>query len=90
MAPAQQRHAAPTGVDRATLDSCTALMSFTSACRGEDESTVECSICLEAFEEGDTLRLLPCLHRYHARCADEWFRRSPACPICKHGINVLD
>lgn len=46
----------------------------------------QCMICVEPFAKGDVLRTLPCLHRYHQRCIDEWLKRSNACPICKHDV----
>lgn len=46
-----------------------------------------CSICLSVFEEGECLRVLPCLHRYHMQCVDRWlYKQSSACPICKERI----
>lgn len=45
-----------------------------------------CSICCENFRDGEQLRLLPCLHRYHAACVDRWLAQSRTCPVCKHDI----
>ena len=29
--------------------------------------------------------MLPCKHRYHVACIDQWLSsRKPLCPICKH------
>jgi hypothetical protein len=50
----------------------------------------QCSVCLEKFQEGEELRILPCFHKYHKSCIDRWFRDSPACPICKHSIMDTD
>jgi len=47
----------------------------------KDDAT--CSVCLDCFEGGDSLRMLPCLHRFHKDCIDEWLLRSPYCPLCK-------
>lgn len=46
----------------------------------------KCMICVELFVKDDKLRTLPCLHRYHRHCIDEWLRRSCLCPICKHDV----
>lgn len=53
---------------------------------GALEEHCKCMICVELFCKGDSLRTLPCLHRYHRSCIDEWLRRSCLCPICKHDV----
>lgn len=50
------------------------------------EEAKECTICMESFREGDELRTLPCLHRFHAGCVDRWFQEQAKCPICKHSL----
>lgn len=46
-----------------------------------------CSVCLGDFFAGETVRTLPCLHRYHPSCVDPWLvqkgRAQAACPTCK-------
>lgn len=48
-----------------------------------------CSICIEEFEEGEKIRLLPrCGHGYHTECILPWLtERQGCCPLCK--ANVL-
>lgn len=45
-----------------------------------------CTICLERYSGGDTLRMLPCLHRFHRDCVDTWLEQQATCPICKSHI----
>lgn len=49
--------------------------------KSEDAMT-ECIICLEPFTEGDPLRTLPCMHRYHKPCIDSWLTVRLSCPLC--------
>jgi hypothetical protein len=53
---------------------------------GDDSAQRQCMICFESFSSGEQLRILPCLHKYHAACIDSWLGRSSLCPICKHDI----
>jgi hypothetical protein len=44
----------------------------------------ECSICLEAFQEDESMReLAECQHVFHRSCVDLWLLRSSDCPLCK-------
>ena len=47
-----------------------------------------CPICLEDFEEGDEVRLLPrCCHCFHVACVDHWLLdHKENCPVCRCGI----
>lgn len=49
----------------------------------------DCSICMEEFGSGDEQKTLPCFHRFHAQCVDNWLLRQGACPICKHRVDRL-
>ncbi|KAI8869225.1 hypothetical protein GQ42DRAFT_114162, partial [Ramicandelaber brevisporus] len=44
-----------------------------------------CSICIDEFAAGDTVRVLPaCHHVFHADCIDPWLTTTSAlCPLCK-------
>eukprot|EP00002_Diphylleia_rotans_P020311 TRINITY_DN3948_c0_g3_i1.p1 TRINITY_DN3948_c0_g3~~TRINITY_DN3948_c0_g3_i1.p1 ORF type:complete len:324 (+),score=48.28 TRINITY_DN3948_c0_g3_i1:38-1009(+) len=47
----------------------------------------ECIICMEEYARGDTIKILPCAHMFHASCTDAWISRNKTCPVCKHGNN---
>lgn len=44
----------------------------------------QCSICLEQFQVGETVRTIPCFHTFHSSCIDPWLATKSECPICKH------
>ncbi|BCS21033.1 putative RING finger protein [Aspergillus puulaauensis] len=44
----------------------------------------ECAICMEDFDDDDSIRALTCAHVFHATCLDPWFtKRQARCPLCK-------
>ncbi|XP_035494672.1 RING finger protein 215 [Scophthalmus maximus] len=48
--------------------------------------TDNCAVCLEAFNNNQCLRVLPCLHEYHRECVDPWLLLQHTCPLCKRSI----
>lgn len=46
-----------------------------------------CAICLDDFEAGQRIKVLPCSHGFHIDCIDPWLNeRSEHCPVCKSSI----
>ncbi|XP_013875157.1 RING finger protein 215 [Austrofundulus limnaeus] len=52
----------------------------------EPIETDNCAVCLEAFNNNQCLRVLPCLHEYHRDCVDPWLLLQHTCPLCKRSI----
>lgn len=73
---------------RAPLQAVGAAAGGSAPTAGGDgtDCAVRCMVCMEDFVSGDSIRTLPCLHRYHKSCIDKWFCRSSECPICKRSI----
>jgi hypothetical protein len=51
-----------------------------------------CSICIDEFEDGERLRLLPrCGHAFHTECILPWLsERQGCCPLCKMSVLETD
>ncbi|CAF2061550.1 hypothetical protein YC2023_078956 [Brassica napus] len=48
------------------------------------KEALECPVCLNEFEDDETLRLLPkCCHVFHPGCVDAWLRSHATCPLCR-------
>ena len=53
-----------------------------------DDPSLSCPICMCAYEEGEDIMMLTCMHRFHASCAADWVRKHPTCPNCNMDITV--
>ncbi|CAA7052432.1 unnamed protein product [Microthlaspi erraticum] len=51
------------------------------------KEALECPVCLNEFEEEETLRLIPkCCHVFHPGCIDAWLRSHATCPLCRANL----
>ena len=87
--------AAPRGPSAALIEEMLPSMPFSEAkgflvanADGSDGDGTghECSICIAEMGTEDKVRVLPCVHCFHASCIDSWFRKTtaaPSCPTCK-------
>jgi Ring finger domain len=81
---------------RSQLTEGEALLPLPDAPQSENDDDVlqatdldVCSICLDEYEVGDKLRVLPCHHAFHSKCVGKWLsERSAVCPLCKEDLFV--
>lgn len=45
--------------------------------------TEECVICMDCMSTENLIVQLPCKHRYHMKCIQEWLKYSKSCPVCR-------
>ena len=49
---------------------------------------MKCSICQCEFENGETLYVIQCFHKFHKDCMVDWGKRQNFCPVCRVPIDV--
>ncbi|KAL6602819.1 hypothetical protein ACP70R_043180 [Stipagrostis hirtigluma subsp. patula] len=77
------------GGSTAGLPSFTYSLSIKHNLTDGGEEAAACSVCLGAFQLGETVRLLPaCLHLYHEECIDPWLHAHSTCPLCRSGTDT--
>ncbi|XP_009616496.2 putative RING-H2 finger protein ATL37 [Nicotiana tomentosiformis] len=53
------------------------------------KSILECAVCINKFEDEETLRLLPnCCHVFHLECIDAWLAFRTTCPVCRSNLET--
>ncbi|XWS64576.1 hypothetical protein CRYUN_Cryun05aG0015400 [Craigia yunnanensis] len=51
------------------------------------KEALECAVCLNEFEDDETLRLIPkCDHVFHPECIDAWLASHTTCPVCRANL----
>ena len=53
-----------------------------------DDEEVVCPICLEEFNENETVIELSCKHTFHKDCIKKWFENNHSCPTCRKKIDL--
>jgi len=71
------------GMEQKALESLPLVTYDSEAFKNVDEESKRCTICFEDYEDGNELRYLWCLHRFHKNCVDQWLGNHTTCPICK-------
>lgn len=55
--------------------------------RPYSDISCQCSICLVDYNTDESLRVLPCKHRFHKSCVDPWLALNVTCPRCNMDVN---
>ncbi|CAN1219998.1 E3 ubiquitin-protein ligase ATL6 [Linum perenne] len=79
--------AASRGLDSAVIETFpTMIYSAVKGMKiGKDD--LECAVCLNEFEDDETLRLIPkCDHVFHPECIDAWLESHTTCPVCRANL----
>jgi len=53
-----------------------------------DNEEVICPICLEEFNDNETVIELSCKHIFHKDCIKSWFKNNHSCPTCRKKIDL--
>lgn len=80
----------PAGLNKETIDSMSTVKYSQTRNKNLDEEARTCPICLEEFQEGEDLRFLWCMHRFHQKCVDSWLEKHTNCPICKKDFSEAE
>ena len=48
---------------------------------------INCTICLEEFNNDEEIIKLKCNHLFHSKCIDDWIKKNQSCPLCR--VNLL-
>ncbi|KAL1341565.1 hypothetical protein HN51_028088 [Arachis hypogaea] len=74
----------PRGLDPAVIHSFPTLEYSVVKIHKIGKGALECAVCLNEFEDTETLRLIPkCDHVFHPECIDEWLESHTTCPVCR-------
>lgn len=69
-----------------------ALEKRKHGCGGGGGAAAQCVICIEDYEVGDDISVMPCSygHSFHHACLADWLARSRFCPLCRHKLPAAD
>uniref|UniRef100_T1IPA9 RING-type E3 ubiquitin transferase n=1 Tax=Strigamia maritima TaxID=126957 RepID=T1IPA9_STRMM len=54
------------------------------------DKTLQCTVCMEDFRQGEPVRRLLCQHHFHNDCIVPWLELHGTCPICRKYLNDDD
>lgn len=80
-------HATARGLDASVIETFPTLVYSEVKTQKIGKGALECAICLNEFEDDETLRLLPkCDHVFHPHCIDAWLKSHVTCPVCRTNL----
>ncbi|XP_010414840.1 PREDICTED: RING-H2 finger protein ATL11-like isoform X2 [Camelina sativa] len=72
------------GLDASVIETFPTFQYSTVKTLRIGKEALECPVCLNEFEDDETLRLIPkCCHVFHPGCIDAWLRSHATCPLCR-------
>ncbi|KAM5561323.1 E3 ubiquitin-protein ligase ATL31-like [Rosa sericea] len=83
----RSRRGAARGLDTSVIDTFPTLEYKVVKGLKIGKGALECAVCLNEFEDDETLRLIPkCDHVFHPECIDEWLASHTTCPVCRANL----
>lgn len=78
---------APPGLDATVIETFPTFLYSEVKGLKIGKEVLECAVCLNEFEDEETLRLLPkCNHVFHPECIDAWLTSHTTCPVCRANL----
>ncbi|XP_030542785.2 LOW QUALITY PROTEIN: RING-H2 finger protein ATL11-like [Rhodamnia argentea] len=72
------------GLDASVIDAFPTFLYSSVKGLKIGKGSLECAVCLNEFEDHETLRLIPkCSHAFHTDCIDSWLSSHTTCPVCR-------
>lgn len=75
------------GLAKEVMDSLSVIKYEKEKNKNVPDDAKSCPICIEEFEDGNEVRYLWCMHRFHKDCVDKWLEKHSNCPMCKKEYN---
>ncbi|MED6158108.1 hypothetical protein PIB30_029676 [Stylosanthes scabra] len=80
-------HRRQRGLDREIIETFPTFVYSTVKTQKIGRTTLECAVCLNEFNDDETLRLIPkCSHVFHPDCIDAWLANHSTCPVCRANL----
>ncbi|XP_050384079.1 E3 ubiquitin-protein ligase ATL31-like [Argentina anserina] len=91
VATGRSRRGAARGLEASVIDTFPTLEYKVVKGLKIGKGALECAVCLNEFEDDETLRLIPkCDHVFHPECIDEWLASHTTCPVCRANLVPQD